>query len=210
MVNAIMNKLTVSCFIFFLINLFCAKAIATVDPWAESYRLEALTQYDAASKALDPIISKYARNEFAVLRQGWLNYLQGNHNQSIKDYQKAIEINPDSLDAKLGITLPLLAQQRWNEVASTIDQILKIAPWNYYAHLRLMIAEEGMKQWATLEKHARNVFSRYPSDATILVYLARAQRWLNKNTEAREAYKLVLERVPGHIEALQFLEGTMQ
>lgn len=176
-----------------------------MDPWAESYRLEALSQYDNAAKVMSSIIKNNPNNNFAVSRRGWLNYLRGAHHESIRDYQKALDINPKSLDARLGLLLPFLAQQRWREVSSNANKALKIAPWNYYAHVRLMISEEGEKKWDALAKHARNVSQRYPSDATVLVYLARANDWMKKNKEARRAYEKVLERVPGHIEAAQYL-----
>ena len=178
---------------------------AAMDPWTESYRLEALSQYDNAAKVMGSIIKNNPKNNFAVSRRGWLNYLRGVHNESIRDYQKALDINPKSLDARLGLLLPLIAQQRWREVSSNANKALKVAPWNYYAHVRLMVSEEGEKKWDTLAKHARNVSQRYPSDATVLVYLARANDWMKNNKEARRAYEKVLERVPGHIEATQYL-----
>jgi tetratricopeptide (TPR) repeat protein len=178
---------------------------SAADPWAESYRLEALTQYETAAKGMDDILKDNPENEFAVMRRGWLNYLRGAHNDAIRDYQKALKMNPDSLDARLGLMLPLIAQQRWREVASNANKVLEVAPWNYYAHVRLMISEEGEKKWDTLAKHAQSVHQRYPSDATVLVYLARAHDWLKNDSAARSAYEQVLERVPGHIEASQYL-----
>jgi hypothetical protein len=68
-----------------------------------------------------------------------------------------------------------------------------------------MISEEGEKKWDTLAKHAEKVSQRYPSDATVLVYLARARAWMKNDSEARRTYKKVLERIPGHIEATQYL-----
>jgi cytochrome c-type biogenesis protein CcmH/NrfG len=68
-----------------------------------------------------------------------------------------------------------------------------------------MISEEGEKKWDTLAKHAKQVTQRYPSDATALVYLARANAWMKNDSEASRAYKKVLERIPGHIEATQYL-----
>lgn len=180
-------------------------AWSATDPWAESYRLEALTQYENAAKSLEGFIRDNPRNEFAILRHGWLSYLYGAHNDAIRDYQKALDLNSKSLDARLGLMLPLIAQQRWREVASQAGKVLEVAPWNYYAHVRLMISEEGERKWDTLAKHAQEVSQRYPSDATVLVYLARANDWLKNETAARRAYEQVLERIPGHIEASQYL-----
>ena len=181
---------------------------SAMDPWVESYRLEALTQYDSAAKSLEVVIKDNPKHEFAILRHGWLNYLRGAHSEAIRDYQKALEINPQSLDARLGLVLPLIAQQRWRETASHANKVLEVAPWNYYAHVRLMISEEGERKWDTLAKHAKKVNQRYPSDATVLVYLARANAWLKNDKEARRVYVQVLERIPGHIEAMQYLSGA--
>lgn len=186
--------------------LYTVNCAAAVDVWAESYRLEALTRYDEAAEVLQPALNKDSKNEFILLRMGWLNYLRGNYNSAMEYYKKALAVNSNSLDAKLGLVLPLLAQQRWNEAAKFTQEVLQVAPWNYYAHIRLMVAEEGLRQWQTLAKHAMEVSARYPSDATVLVYLARAYRWLDKTKDAKNAYQKVLERVPGHIEATQYLE----
>ena len=195
---------------FLLAAVFASNySFAAVDQWTESYRLESLVQYDAAVKTMDAIIKNEPKNDFAILRRGWLNYLRGKHDSAISDYKKALTMNKQSLDAKLGVILPLLAQQRWNEAVKFCNEALKTAPWNYYAHVRLMVAEEGQKRWKTLAKHADEVYRRYPSDATVLVYLARAQRWSGNKDAARSAYIEVLKRIPGHIEASQFLLQSM-
>jgi tetratricopeptide (TPR) repeat protein len=177
------------------------------DAWSESYRLESMGQYKAASELFDPVLKTDPANEFARLRRAWLRYLAGSYNDSQGDYKAALQANPQSLDAQIGLALPLLAQQRWKEAALAAQQALQSAPWNYYAHLRLMVAEEGQRQWQTLLEHTGKLHQRYPSDATVLVYRARAQYWLGDTKAARGSYQQVLQRVPGHIEALQFLSG---
>ena len=101
--------------------------------------------------------------------------------------------------------MPLLARQRWKEAASIARQALEVAPWNYYAHLRLLAAEEGEQQWQTIRKHSDQLHERYSSDATMLVYRAPARHWLGDMKGARENYLQVLQRIPGNIEAQQFL-----
>ncbi|MDX2464124.1 MAG: tetratricopeptide repeat protein [Porticoccus sp.] len=196
---------TFQIFVIFVSCCVSGIILAAVDPWTESYRLEALSQYDNAANTMSQIIKKYPNNDFAVSRRAWLNYLRGAHNESIRDYEKVLEINSKSLDARIGILLPFLAQRRWREASSNANKALKISPWNYYAHVRLMISEEGEKKWDALAKHAKEVSQRYPSDATVLVYLARANDRMKNTQEARRAYEQVLERVPGHIEATQYL-----
>lgn len=192
-------------FVFYLAVPHRAHA-AMPEVWAESYRLETAGQYIPAIKALAPLLAKFPRHELAQLRLGWLNYLQGNHNSALDAYKVAISINGKSLDARLGATLPLLAQQRWQEAAFYARQVIEIEPWNYYAHIRLMICEDAEGQWEALQKHASEVTLRYPSDASVQVYLARAFTRLGMQRQAQVVYEQVLERIPRHLEATQFLE----
>lgn len=178
---------------------------SSLSPWSESYRLEATGDYVAALRALEPVTAANPSHELAVLRTAWLHYLSGDYNDSIRQYRRALEINPDSLEAALGVSLPLLAQRRWREAAAAADQVLAVAPWNYYAHLRLFAAEEGLQQWQTLARHAGEVATRFPSDPTVLVYLARARAWQGNEAAARAAYAQVLERLPEHEEATAYL-----
>jgi len=200
MVRQLMNKLT-QILLYVIIFLLSQNIFADVDPWTESYRLEGLYQYDAAIEALNGVSSD---NELGLLRKGWLNYLKGTHSKSIEFYNKAINKNEKSLDARLGIVLPLMAQQRWREAASNANKVLEVAPWNYYAHVRLMATQEALKQWSELEKHAKVVSERYPTDVDTMVFLARAYRQLGNDKAASQAYKKVLELVPSNFEASQF------
>ncbi len=186
--------------------LWLAAALAAAQtPWSDSYRLEAQGDYAAALSALRPVIDADPTHELAIMRTAWLQYLLGDYNSAIDDYERAAELNEQSLDARLGMLLPLLAQRRWREAAVIAQEVLSTAPWNYYAHVRLMVAEEGQRQWETLARHAHDVAARYPSDATVLVYLARAEARQGNLGPARRAYTQVLERYPAHEEALAFL-----
>lgn len=187
--------------IFFSILLIVSTATAETDPWKESYRLEEVFQYDAAIKALKSISSD---SELVTLRRGWLNYLKGAHSKSIEHYKKAIKSNSNSLDGRLGIILPLLEQQRWREAASNANKVIEVAPWNYYAHVRLMLTEEALKQWDKLSKHSAAVHQRYPSDATVLVYMARASHKLGNKKQAKSLYEKVIELIPDHFEAKHY------
>jgi len=192
-----------------LIVIFLAIFITSnvnADEWSDSYRLETEGKFTAAASVIKPFTTQKPINEFALLRHGWLNYSARNYNDAIEDYQQALSLNPNSLDARLGLTLPLMAQGRWREAALHATKILKIAPWQYHAHIRLMACEEAMTQWDTMAKHATKVAERYPGDATIQVYLARASLSIGKPKIALVAYRRVKQMVPNHIESTRFLE----
>ncbi len=186
--------------------LLVTSSISAQGVWAESYAQEARGDFAAAIESINAIINAEPSHEFAVMRRAWLHYLNGQYNNSIRDYQRAMEINDQSLEARLGIMLPLLAQQRWRQAANYGAETIRLSPWNYYAHLRLMVAEEGQRQWQTLARHAAETAKRYPSDPTFLVYWARALARQGNVSEAAVIYEKVLERVPSHEEAAAFID----
>lgn len=183
-------------------GMFSGSTLAQDDPWVSSYKLEVAGQYDQAVQTLESIAKT---NDFAQLRIGYLFYLQGKFPDAIRAYQRAQEMNAQSYDSALGIALVLLAQGRWADAATQAKWVLASAPGNYLAHLRLLVAEEGLKDWKTMSAHAENLAKRYPSDATVWVYAARAAAWLGNDTRAADAYHRVLQIVPGHLEATKFL-----
>jgi tetratricopeptide (TPR) repeat protein len=172
------------------------------DPWANSYKFEAAGNFQQAAQQLEQLAQK---NEFAQLRVAYLLYLQARYPDAIRAYQRAQEMNKDSYDAVLGISLVLLAQGRWSEAASQAKWVLSNSPGNYVAQLRLLVAEEGEKNWKGLSSLAEDMARRYPSDATVWVYAARAAANLGNKARAADAYNRVLQIVPGHIEASKYL-----
>ena len=172
--------------------------------WKRSHDMEAKGDYEEAAAIIKPWAA--SDDEYAILRYAYLKYMQGEYNDSIEYYEKAIELNPKSLSAKLGITLPQIAQGRWRQVKIYTRQVLVRSDWNYTAHLRLMMAEEGTKKWHTLDKHAGKLVEIYPGDSAAYVYLARANAWQGDEPVAKAAYKEVLHRSPDHLEADTYLK----
>lgn len=181
---------------------------AQQDPWSESYRLEYLGKHAEALALIEPIANRQPINEFAIMRSAWLLYLQGKYAEAEKRYLRAGEVNPRSLEAKLGVMLPQMALYRWNDAILSGRKVLAESQWNYTAHVRIMISEEALSRWEDLSKHAAEVSARYPTDATLLVYWARAEAALKHGRKAKELYSQVLERVPGHIEAGNYLKSN--
>ena len=178
---------------------------AQPDPWSESYRLEYVGKYADALSLIEPIANRQPVNEFAIMRTAWLLHLQGKYAESEKRYLRAAEVNPRSLEARLGLMLPQMALYRWNDAIQSGKKVLAESPWNYTAHVRIMVCEEALSRWEDLSKHAAEVSVRYPADATLLVYWARAEAALKRSRKAKELYAQVLERVPGHIEASTYI-----
>ncbi len=184
------------------------QSYAQADPWAESYKLEAARKYAEAQAQMEKVVARQPSNDFAVMRTAWLSYLQGQHAESEKHYRRAIEINTRSIEARLGLMLPLMAQYRWADATKVGRDVLAVSPWDYHAHTRLMVCEEATSRWDDLAKHAAEVAVRYPSDATALVYWARAESALGNPRRAKTLFNQVLERYPGHDEASRYVRAN--
>ncbi|KOR33266.1 hypothetical protein TI05_02030 [Achromatium sp. WMS3] len=191
--------------ILFTSNPYTSPLFAQESHWQSSYRFEALGQYDKALQALDSIKANDPAAELKVLRRGWLYYLMGNYHESIREYRYAKERNANSLDALLGITLPLLAQKRWREAEQNSRHALALAPNNFIGLLRLTMALEGHQDWRRMQKTAVRMVALYPSNYTAYLYLARAYAKLNQRSDAVAAYTAVLMRYPGHKEAKAYI-----
>ena len=184
-----------------LLFAFVVSAAVAADPWSESYKLEAAGKYLDAAVPLEPFVKT---GEFAQLRKAWLFYLAGRFDESVAGYRRAQEMHPNSLDAMLGVTLPLMAQWKWKEAAEVTRTVLRYAPWHYIATVRLLVILEAQKQWKPMAEEAARFAERYPSDATAWVYLARAEAASGNAEKAMDAYRRVLQIVPGHLEATSY------
>ncbi len=185
----------------------CA-TMAQSDPWAASYRLEKSGQYADAFAAIAPLLAREPGNEFAVMRSAWLLYLQGKHAEAENRYQRAAQLNSHSMEAVLGMMLAQMGQYRWADAMKAGRKVLEQSRWDYTAHVRIMICEEAMSRWGELAKHASDVAARYPTDATVLVYWARAEAALRNTSKARKLYGQVLERIPEHLEAIKYVRSS--
>lgn len=181
------------------------KPAPRLDPWSKSYALERVFKFAGAARVIAPFRTRGVDREMAILRTAWLLYRQAKYNDSFREYWMAIQFNPNSIDARLGISLVLLAQQRWREATLHAKEVLKISPWNYTAHLRILVAEQGQRKWHRMTRHAAKLSAHYPTDTTALVYMARGFAWLSNRPAAVKAYARVLLRVPLHIEAKYYL-----
>jgi len=174
--------------------------------WKKSQDLEKLGEYEKAALIIKPWAA--SNDEYAILRYAHLKYLQGEYNESIEYYKKAIKLNPKSLSAKLGLSLPHIAQGRWRQVVIPTRQVIVKSDWNSTAHTQLMMAEEAMKKWHTLGKHAAELVKIYPDDPVVFAYLARARDKHGNTSAAVDAYEEVLHRSPDDIEAVTYLKDN--
>jgi tetratricopeptide (TPR) repeat protein len=173
-------------------------------PWQKSYDHEAAGQWADAMAVIDALDAGVAEAEFKSLRRAWLFHAMGNPAVSAREYADIVRRHPESVDARLGLTLPLLAQRRWREAEQAARSALDLAPNHYTALLRLTLALEGQRDWPAMARTAAAWVAAYPSDALAPLYLGRAQLAQGRRDAAASAYAAVLVRSPAQAEARAF------
>lgn len=132
---------------------------------AESCRLEKSKDYAGAIQAL---ATAQPPNYTVNARLGWLHYLQGNPELSIRYYERAIRSAPTAIEPRLGLLLPLMAQQRFAEAEIAAKAVLVIDSRNYTASLRLTTALRMQSKFIAARKTNSMLLELYPTDVSFL------------------------------------------
>ena len=158
--------------------------------FASSYTLEYAGKYTDAIQSVKTVYS--AKSYEINIRLGWLNYLSGQFTESISYYTKAIDLQPISIEAYLGLCYPASAVGNWEQVIQQYESILKIAPNNYTANLRLGQIYMNRKQYTKAGSHLELLLSQYPFTYDVMINTAWNYFYQEKLREAKVLFQKVL------------------
>ena len=194
--------------------LLLASALLAVTSFAEvsveeayyrSYNYEKAADYDDAIKSLLPVYRLYPQGYTLNLRLGWLYYLKGAYTNSIKHYTTAIKTAPNSVEAKLGFSLPLMAQKKWSATEQLLYTVLKIDYYNYYGNLRLSYTLRQQAKNKLAIQVAQKMLVILPTDVALLSELGWTYLSEKEVENATRIFKSVLLLDPENVEAKQYL-----
>jgi tetratricopeptide (TPR) repeat protein len=174
----------------------------------ESYDQEAIGRMDEALAALDRLSEGKRGGYLALLRRAWLLYKLGRHAQSSEVYEQASALDPKAIEARLGVLLPLMAEQRWPQAEQVARQILKVDGGNYLATLRLAFVQYNQKRYGESRTLYKKLAEAYPSDVEVRTGLAWALLKLGKSSHAAAIFREVLECAPKNALAQQGLAAA--
>jgi tetratricopeptide (TPR) repeat protein len=165
------------------------------DPVAQRYAasLDAEARGDYAT-ALNEVLTglRAAPSDYVLtLRAAWLYYMKSQLEDAIITYRKAAALAPKAVEPQLGLTLPLLALERWKETEETCRAALKLAPGDYTALSRLAWAQYNQARYADAAATYRQVLELYPSDVEMMLGLA----WSHTKQGEKEAARALFLRV---------------
>jgi len=178
------------------------------EAYHRSMMYERVQKLDDAIKALALVFKSYPQAYTINLRLGWLHYLAGHHANSIEHYQRAIKAIPAAVEPRLGLALPLLAQQKYAEAEEVLMQVLRTDFYNYYGNLRLLAALRGQGKFEAARTVSLRMLGIYPADVTFLAQLAALESMLGDKERARNLYLSVYTLDPENVEARAYLQST--
>jgi tetratricopeptide (TPR) repeat protein len=178
--------------------------------YEKSYFYERIGDYKDAIRVLMPVYKEYPLGYTINLRLGWLYYLWGKYENSIFHYRRAVSAIPTSAEAKLGLSLPLMAQERWQDVEVLMYQIIATDYYNYYANLRLCTALDKQGKYYLEMVIARKMLALYPTSVPFLIALGRAYYNLKDYKAALETFKNALVLDPENNTIKDYIKKIQQ
>lgn len=146
---------------------------ALIEAFSTSYAKEEAGEIE---EAIDVLEALYQEGFYELnLRLGWLHYNKGDHPTSKIFYQKAMQLLPYAIEAKLGYVLPESALGNWTSVEAIYREILKIDPQNTKAHYWLGVLYYEQKKYDQAYKQVEVVVNLYPFDYDSTVLFG----WIN-------------------------------
>jgi tetratricopeptide (TPR) repeat protein len=151
-------------------SLFCSAAVQAADDAAQldavrkSVELERAGKLPDAIGALDKNESALAASYLLNVRLGWLNYESATYPEAERCYQIASGLAPASIEALQGLTLSLLAENKFADAEAAARKVLQLDAGNFSANLRLEIALRQQSKAAGAVEILRQLLVGYPSN----------------------------------------------
>lgn len=168
----------------------------------QSYDDEAVGKLEAALSGMDALPAPHKDGYVAQLRRGWLLYKLGKNAEAVAAYAKATELESGSIEARVGATLPLMAQRKWADVEAMCKDVLARDAGNYLAGLRQAFAVYSLGRYPEAEALYRKLLGFYPSDVDARAGLGWSLFKAGKKDDAAKVFADVLDISPRNALAL--------
>jgi tetratricopeptide (TPR) repeat protein len=115
---------------------------------AQAYQLAAdlylgLTFFDVAKRDAEALLRLNPNSSNAYIVLGMIDDYAGDPKSAAEKYEKAVQISPDDLQARVQLASALIAQGKYDAARPHLDKVLAVAPNAAGAHYQLAKIEEG-------------------------------------------------------------------
>lgn len=171
--------------------------------FAKSYTYENSGDYSQAIKLMKEV---YDEKSYEInLRLGWLTYMAGNYTESASYYNKAIQLQPLSEEARLGYVLPTSAMGNWDAVLREYLKILENNPYQTTVLYRVGNIYYARNDFNKAYSYFEKLVNLYPFSYDGLLMFAWTNYKLGKLKEAKVLFQKVLLLSPDDASAKEGL-----
>jgi tetratricopeptide (TPR) repeat protein len=178
--------------LFFVTQLLSQQKDSRIIAFNSSVKYEIKGDYKNAASEIQKIYSENKNNYLINLRLGWLNYILKDYAKSLDYYNTALQLNKESIEAKIGSTYPLSALGKWDEIVEIYKNILKVDANNYTANLKLGQIYLERYDYATAKKYLEKVNKLYPAEYEPNISLGYTYYYLGNVQKAKELFTYAL------------------
>lgn len=178
-----------------------AAALAAQPDYAPAKLLEARKKAAAGNLAeaqtiVDGVLAREAKNEDALLLKGALLAAQGKDEESRAIYRLAIETRPDFLPAYSALIASLFAQQKFDEAATTLEALKKVAPRHPQTIYLDAQASYQRKDFKATRELTQQLLRNSPNNANALQLAGAAELQLGAYAQAETYLARALQAAP--------------
>lgn len=183
-------------------------SIAQKNPTAAAFSVSYGYEYNKDYvKAIATITKIYKADSYEMnIRLGWLTYMNADYMKSKSYYQKAMNISPRSIEARLGIANPLSALRSWEEIIRVYKDILTISENHFLTNYRLAYIYYDKKKFDVANRYATKVQSLQPFNYDNNLLLGKINISLGNITIAKKYLNSALLYSPSSVEVIGLLK----
>lgn len=159
----------------------------------KSYALVELSKTPDYKAAILAMKEGYdASSYYMNYRLGWLSYYAGSHTDAVTYFKIALQIMPESIEARLGLVYPVDALGNKNEVRQVYEAILKMDPQNTLVNYKLGLMDYEKKDYMSAKQRFETVLRYYPTDLDAMAMMGWTNNMLGKTDEAKIYFSKLL------------------
>ena len=169
------------------------------DAFSKSYALSYSQKYDQAAQTL---LNIYDAKSYEInLRLGYIYFLGKDYAKSKQYYQKAIDLMPMSVEAKIGMTYALGGENNTTKLIEVYNSILSYDVYNSYANYYMGFIYYSNKDYTNAHKYFERNVNLYPFTYDSVIMLAWTNLKLGKTNEAKVLFQKALVISPDDVSA---------
>lgn len=156
------------------------------NPTRQAYDYEKKKDYSNALKIFERLCSENSHNYVYHIKAAWLSYMAGRLGKSVGYYSKAIVMEPDAIEPRLGQIKPLLALGKYKQAMTTAKTVLRLDSKNFIARSKIAYSLYLSGQYPGAEKYYQGLVHDYPTNTEMLIGLGWTYLKRGKRKSARE------------------------